>query len=55
MAGGGAELKWRKSSYSGNGSETDCVGVAPATDAWRTLPGSDPGQELRAGGPPRRV
>ncbi|MEU7648476.1 DUF397 domain-containing protein [Streptomyces huasconensis] len=31
--GGGAELKWRKSSYSSNGSEGDCVEVAPATDA----------------------
>ncbi|MEV8018429.1 DUF397 domain-containing protein [Streptomyces sp. NPDC086554] len=27
-AGGGAELEWRKSSYSSNGSEADCVEVA---------------------------
>ncbi|WAL97312.1 DUF397 domain-containing protein [Streptomyces sp. Je 1-369] len=27
-AGGGAELEWRKSSYSSNGSEGDCVEVA---------------------------
>ncbi|MEU5580294.1 DUF397 domain-containing protein [Streptomyces huasconensis] len=32
-AGGGVELEWRKSSYSSNGSETDCVEIAPAADA----------------------
>ncbi|MEU6761581.1 DUF397 domain-containing protein [Streptomyces sp. NPDC046853] len=29
-AGGGTELDWRKSSYSSNGSEGDCVEVAHA-------------------------
>ncbi|MFZ3569631.1 DUF397 domain-containing protein [Streptomyces sp. BH097] len=29
--GDGAELDWRKSSYSSNGSEGDCVEVAHAT------------------------
>ncbi|MET9548309.1 DUF397 domain-containing protein [Streptomyces sp. NPDC006627] len=32
-AGGGVALEWRKSSYSSNGSETDCVEVAAATGA----------------------
>lgn len=27
---GGHELEWRKSSYSSNGSEADCVEIAPA-------------------------
>ncbi|MFF8655320.1 DUF397 domain-containing protein [Streptomyces huasconensis] len=31
-ADGAAELDWRKSSYSSNGSEADCVEIAPATD-----------------------
>ncbi|WP_440582129.1 DUF397 domain-containing protein [Streptomyces flavofungini] len=30
-AEGGAELTWRKSSYSSNGSEGDCVEVAHAS------------------------
>ncbi|MVO83730.1 DUF397 domain-containing protein [Streptomyces sp. p1417] len=32
-AGGSAELEWRKSSYSSNGSEGDCVEVAHASGA----------------------
>jgi hypothetical protein len=34
-ADGGFAQEWRKSSYSGNGSEADCVEVAPAPDAVR--------------------
>ncbi|MER5362617.1 DUF397 domain-containing protein [Streptomyces sp. NPDC002785] len=30
--GGGHELEWRKSSYSSNSSEADCVEVAPVPD-----------------------
>ncbi|MGW7360228.1 DUF397 domain-containing protein [Streptomyces sp. NPDC054802] len=32
---GGFAQEWRKSSYSGNGSEADCVEVATAPDAVR--------------------
>lgn len=32
-AGGSVELEWRKSSYSSNGSETDCIEVAQAFGA----------------------
>ncbi|MEW2631230.1 DUF397 domain-containing protein [Streptomyces sp. NPDC048389] len=34
-ADGGFAQEWRKSSYSGNGSEADCVEVATAPDAVR--------------------
>lgn len=33
FAGGTAGLEWRKSSYSSNGSEGDCVEVARSRDA----------------------
>ncbi|MEU0087849.1 DUF397 domain-containing protein [Streptomyces sp. NPDC006274] len=32
-AGGGFDLAWHKSSYSGNGSEADCVEVGTTPDA----------------------